>query len=271
MSPVAPVRVTFMSQLVFDDSLVDQLESLYHKRDILRRRGLVREAVAAQPGERILDVGCGPGFYVAELLDEVGPQGSVVGVDVSPQMLAVAAKRCAGRGNVEFREGPATSLPVDEASFDAALSVQVLEYVADTGAALAQIHRAVRPGGRVVIWDVDWATVSWHSADPERMVRALRAWDAHLAHPSLPRTLTAQLRAAGFDDVRVEGHVFADNAFSDESYAAATLPLIEDYLVGSGKIAPDEAHAWAAEQRELGARGEYFFCCVQFCFAARRP
>jgi arsenite methyltransferase len=259
-----------VSQIVFDDGLVDQLESLYRKRDILRRRALVREAVSAQPGERILDVGCGPGFYVAELLEQVGPQGSLVGVDPSQQMLAVAAKRCAGHENVEFREGPATSLPVEDASFDTALSVQVLEYVADTSAALAEIHRALRPGGRVVIWDVDWGTVSWHSADPERMARALRAWDAHLAHPSLPRTLTAQLRAAGFDDVRVDGHVFANNDFSPESYLAATLPLIEDYLVGSGTIDVDEAHAWAAEQRELGARGEYFVACVQFCFAARR-
>jgi arsenite methyltransferase len=260
-----------MSQLVFDDGLVNRLESLYHKRDILRRRASVREAVGAQPGERILDVGCGPGFYVAELLEQVGPQGSLVGVDPSPQMLGVAARRCAAHENVEFREAPATVLPVQDASFDAALSVQVLEYVEDTKAALAEIHRALRPGGRVVIWDVDWATLSWHSADPQRMARALKAWDAHLAHPSLPRTLAAQLRAAGFEDVGVAGHLFLDHDFDPESYLAATLPLIEDYLVGSGLIAADEAHAWAAEQRELGARGEYFVAVVQFCFTGRRP
>jgi ubiquinone/menaquinone biosynthesis C-methylase UbiE len=260
-----------MSQLVFDDNLADQLDTLYHKRDILRRRAHVREAVGAQPRERILDVGCGPGFYVAELLDEVGAEGSVLGVDVSPQMLAIAAKRCEGRANVEFREGPATKLPVEDASVDAALSVQVLEYVADTGAALAEIHRAVRPGGRVVLWDVDWGTLSWHSADQERMARALRAWDAHLAQPSLPRTLGTQLRAAGFEDVTVAAHAFIDNAFHSEAYIAATLPLIEDYLVGSGLIEPDEAHAWADEQRELGPRGEYFVSVLQFCFTARRP
>jgi arsenite methyltransferase len=224
-----------MSQLAFDDSLADQLEALYRKRDILRRRALVREALGARRGERILDIGCGPGFYVAELLEQVGGEGSVVGVDASPQMLAVASRRCEGRANVAFREGPATALPVEDASFDAALSVQVLEYVADTAAALAELHRAVRPGGRVLIWDVDWATLSWHSEQPERMARAMRAWDAHLAHPSLPRTLAAQLRAAGFDDVRVDDHAFVNNDFDPESYLAATLGLIEDYLVGSGR------------------------------------
>ena len=91
-----------MTQLVFDESLVEQLEQLYRTRDVLRRRQLVQGALCAQPGERILDVGCGPGFYVAELLDQVGPQGTVVGVDGSAQMLAVAARRCEGRPNVSF-------------------------------------------------------------------------------------------------------------------------------------------------------------------------
>jgi arsenite methyltransferase len=58
--------------LEFDASLGEELEVVYRTRDILRRRRLVHEALAAQPGERILDVGCGPGFYVAELLEAVG-------------------------------------------------------------------------------------------------------------------------------------------------------------------------------------------------------
>ena len=180
-----------MSQLAFDESRARQLDTLYRRRDVRRRRALVREALAARAGERVLDVGCGPGFYAEELLGEIGPEGSVVGIDASPDMLAVAARRCAGHANVEFREGEATALPVEASDFDAALCVQVLEYVADPTTALAQMHRALRPGGRVVVWDIDWATVSWHSADPERMARVLRAWDDHLTHPSLPRTLTA--------------------------------------------------------------------------------
>ena len=52
-----------MSQLVFDEKIVEQLEILYRSRDVLRRRKLVYEALGAQPGDRVLDVGCGPGFY----------------------------------------------------------------------------------------------------------------------------------------------------------------------------------------------------------------
>ena len=259
-----------MGGLEFDEGLGEQLEVVYRTRDILRRRRLVHEALAAQPGERILDVGCGPGFYVAELLEAVGPEGSVVGVDVSPAMLAIAAHRTEAHPNVALHEADATSLPVEGEDFDAALSVQVLEYVSDLPAVLAEIHRALRPRGRVVLWDVDWTTLSWHSADPERMRRALSAWDEHLAHPALPRTLAADLRRAGFEDVRAEGHVFATVELDPETYSGALLPLMEGYVAGRPDFGEAEAAAWANEQRELGERGEFFFSVTQFCFAATR-
>jgi arsenite methyltransferase len=260
-----------MTQLVFDESLAEQLEVLYRSRDVLRRRALIREALGAQPGERILDIGCGPGFYVAELLDEVGPEGTVVGVDGSAAMLAVAAHRCEGHANVAFHEADVQSLPVEDATFDRALCVQVLEYVPDVESALTEMHRALRPGGRLVVWDVDWATVSWHSSYPDRMARVLQAWDAHLAHPSLPRTLTAQLRAVGFEDIRMEGHTFAANEFSPDAYSGALVPVIDRYVAGGDVIGEEEMNAWVAEQRELDERGEFYFVCVQFCFTATRP
>jgi SAM-dependent methyltransferase len=194
-----------------------------------------------------------------------------VGVDVSPQMLAVAAKRCERFPNVAFHEGEATALPVEEASFDAALCVQVLEYVPDATAALAQMRRALRPGGRVVVWDVDWGTLSWHSEDPERMARVLRAWDEHLTHPSLPRTLAARLRAAGFEQVGAEGHVFATTTLDPEAFGTGVvLTMVEQFAAGRPSVGPAEAAAWAAEQRDLGARGELYFACTQFCFTGVR-
>jgi arsenite methyltransferase len=243
---------------------------LYRTRDALRRRGLVRAAVAAATGEQILDVGCGPGFYLAELLDAVGAHGGLVGVDSSAAMLGIAARRCEGHENVSFREGDASALPVDDASFDAAFSVQVLEYVPDATAALAEMQRALRIGGRIVVWDVDWATVSWHSADPARMDRVMRAWDEHLAHPSLPRTLAARMRQAGFDDVRMQGHVFASGEFDTETYGVSIIQLISDFAAGRASITANESVAWAAEQRDLGDRGEFFFTCTQFCFEATK-
>ena len=259
-----------MSQLEFNEEMAATLEVVYRTRDVLRRRELVRNALAAAPGERILDVGCGPGFYVAELVERVGAEGSIVAVDSSPQMLAMAARRIEGHTGVSFHRAEATRLPVEDATFDAALSVQVLEYVADVDAALAEIHRSLKPGGRVVIWDVDWSTLSVHSSDPARNERVLAAWDAHLAHPSLPRTLTARMRSAGFENVRMEGHVFASAELTADVFFFSLLSLIGQYVPGRDGVTEEEARAWVADIEELGDRGEFFYACIQFCFTAIR-
>jgi arsenite methyltransferase len=259
-----------VSQLEFDRRLVDRLERLYATRDMLRRRELVRAALDVRPGDRILDVGCGPGFYVTELLEAVGHEGSVVGVDSSADMLAVAAKRAAGHGNVEFHQADATSLPVPAASFERAVCVQVLEYVRDVSAALSEMHRALRPGGRMLVWDIDWATVSWNAIDRQLARRVLAAWDKHLTHPSLPQTLAAQLRNADFQDVRMDARAFATTELIPDAYGGSLVPLLEQYVVEQGGMSQQEAKAWADEQRELGDHGEFFFTVTQFCFTATR-
>ena len=260
-----------MSQIEFDDAMAARIEALYRIGDAARRRRLVRSALGAASGERVLDVGCGPGFYCAELAEEVGPSGSVVGVDPSPAMLELAARRCGGNETVELRTGDADALPVDDADFDAALCVQVLEYVPDPTAALAEMNRALRPGGRVVVWDVDWATVSMHARDPALTSRVLRAWDEHLVHPSLPRTLGSRLRSAGFEEIHMEAHAFATGEPDPETYGVAMLPFIGAFVVGHNGISNDEAQAWVSEQRELGERGEFYFSITQLCFTATTP
>jgi arsenite methyltransferase len=257
--------------LEFDDDAARRIEAMYHTRDAGRRRGLVLAALGASPGDRILDVGCGPGFYCAEVLDQVGPEGSVVGVDPSPAMLALAAARCEGRGEVELLDGDALALPVADGAFDGAICVQVLEYVEAATEALAEIRRALRPGGRIVVWDVDWGTLSLHAAEARRSDRVLRAWDEHLVHPALPRTLAARLRTAGFADVRMGAHPFVAVDWDPESYGVALMPFIAEFVAGRGGLTEEDGRAWLEEQRALGERGELYFACLQLAFTATRP
>jgi arsenite methyltransferase len=222
-----------VSQLEFDEDAAKRLEAMYRIGDAVRRRAIVREALGAAPGERVLDVGCGPGFYCAELLEDVGPSGSVLGLDGSAAMLSLAAGRCAGHDNVEFLEADATSLPVEDASFDATLSLQ--------------------------------------SDDPALTDRVLSAWDEHLAHPSLPRTLAPQLRAAGLEDVRMQAHPFVAVDFDPDRYGPALIPFIGTFVAGRQGLTEEDAQAWVAGQRELGERGGFYFAITQFCFTARKP
>jgi SAM-dependent methyltransferase len=102
----------------------------------------VLEWLAAQPAERILDLGCGDG----QLTERIAATGaSVLGIDASPQMVASARAR-----GIAAEEGSAESLPCPDAAFDAVFSNAVLHWVRDQDAMLAQIRRVLRPGGRFV-------------------------------------------------------------------------------------------------------------------------
>ena len=101
--------------------------------------------------------------------------------------------------------------------------------------------------------------------------RVLRVWDGHLAHPALPRTLSAQLERNGFAEIELEGHAFVTRELSSEAYIGAIFSLLESYVAATGQLPADELAAWAAEQRKLSERGEFFFAAIQFCFTATRP
>jgi ubiquinone/menaquinone biosynthesis C-methylase UbiE len=162
----------------FDAETLKRLEALYVTRDARQRRQAVLKGLELKPGERVLDIGTGAGFLAVEMADAVGASGEVLGIDRSPTMLAAARVRCEGRPWVQFREADATRLPVPDAAADVAASVQVLEYVQDARAALAEIRRALRPGGRAAVVATDWDGIAWVSSDEQRMRKVLRAFDS---------------------------------------------------------------------------------------------
>jgi arsenite methyltransferase len=257
-----------VEQIVFDEEVAAQLDAFYRTRDVIRRRELALAALDAQPSDSVVDIGCGPGFYVAALAEQAA---SVTGIDPSASMLAIAGRKTEGHGNVTLLQAEAIPLPLEDASMDRALSVQVFEYIADVSAALAEIRRVLRPGGRVVLWDIDWTTLSWYAADAARMARMTQAWDRHLVHPALPQTLSPALRAAGFADVRCDAHVFCTTAMDPESFGGNLPKILGSYLRGLDDIAEDDVAAWEAELRDLDARGAYYFALTQCCFSATRP
>jgi arsenite methyltransferase len=111
---------------------------------------------ALQPGEDVLDVGCGAGMDSLVAAQMVGPAGSVTGVDMTPEMVAKAHGSIAemGLGNVRIVEGSAEHLPFDGASFDVVISNGVIDLIPDKDAVFSEITRVLRPGGRIQLADV---------------------------------------------------------------------------------------------------------------------
>jgi arsenite methyltransferase len=109
-----------------------------------------------EPGEQVVDVGCGAGIDTLIASKMVGAEGRVIGVDMTPAMLEKARRSAAEMGalNVEFREGLAESLPVAEGSADLVISNGVLNLFPDKLAGLGEMARVLRPGGRLQIGDI---------------------------------------------------------------------------------------------------------------------
>ncbi len=109
-----------------------------------------------EPGERVLDVGSGAGMDSLIAALQVGPEGSVTGIDMTPEMIEKARKGAAelGLNNVTFVEGEAETLPFDDSRFDVVLSNSVIDLIPDKEAVFGEIYRVLVPGGRVQIADV---------------------------------------------------------------------------------------------------------------------
>ena len=118
--------------------------------------GAPLEHLELQTGETVVDLGSGAGIDALIAARKVGPAGKVIGVDMTPEMLAAARKNAdaAGAHQVEFREGRLESLPVDDASVDAVTSNCVINLVPDKALVFSEIARVLRPGGRLVVSDI---------------------------------------------------------------------------------------------------------------------
>ena len=148
-------------------------------------------------GESALDIGCGPGYLCESMGELVGRHGAVVGIDISTDLITFCNRRKPSTW-LSYAIGDATKIDQADGSFDVVVCTQVAEYVPDVDRALSEAFRVLKPGGRTVFVATDWDAVVWHSENAERMALVMKSWEAHCAHPRLPRSMAYRLVNAGF-------------------------------------------------------------------------
>ncbi len=159
-----------------------------------------------RPGDRLLDVGCGPGTISVDLADRL-PDGEVVGVDASADVVAEAAATAGERGNVSFRVADVYDLPDDDGTYDVVHAHQVLQHLTDPVAALREMVRVTRPGGVVAVRDSDYGAFTWSPAGPgmDRWLDRYRQVARGLgAEPDAGRRLLGWCREAAGPSAAVE-------------------------------------------------------------------
>jgi SAM-dependent methyltransferase len=192
-------------------SSMDVYESVMVPRVFVPWGELLLDGLGLAPGETILDVACGPGSVARLAAARVGARGLVIGCDLSPAMLAIATAKAdvSGSAAIEYHQTPAERLPVADGSADVVTCQQGLQFFPDRPAALAEMYRALRPGGRlgVAVWEEIERCPPFHAlGDAIEAVAgaelAQRYRGGPWGYPDGER-LGGLLEDAGFDEVQV--------------------------------------------------------------------
>ena len=236
----------------------------YVDRDYLERAGRLlapiklrsHELMSLEPGQRLLDLGCGPGIDTVMLGQQVGPTGAVVGLDMDPDMVEAAdtAARLAGVGSWVFHRVANAEQPgLEPGQFDAARSERLLMHLTRPELALRAMVDATRAGGRVVVIDPDWGSLSidCEELETERALARFRA-EQGLPNGYSGRRLRAMFLAAGLRDVRVEGHAVVMTDYGLTRFITR-MDEVEDMALGTERVSQTQLTRW---RNALAARAE---------------
>ena len=265
----------FSDMNTVDKSSVDQstiirpndLNSAYTAPEIVKQRIRTLEALEIQTGNHILDIGCGTGFLTYDMARLTGEQGKVTAIDISDDMVANTLSRCEDLDQVSAQTGDICNLAADDGTMDVVTCTQVLLYVKEVEKAIEEMHRALKPGGRIAVLETDWRGMVM-SGNAEITEKIIQAWDQTVASPNLPPRLPGLLRRQGFVGVRSEAIPLLNTSYSPSAFSTNSLTWMAKKAFQRGFISNEQGIEWVEEQKQLGIKGEYFFCVNRFLFSA---
>lgn len=228
------------------------------------------ELLGIGSGHAALDVGCGTGDDARALANRVGPSGRVVGVDSSETAIREAIRRSAGSSApVEFRVDDALhlSFPADE--FDGARADRVFQHLADPAAAVRELVRVTRSGGRVVVSDMDWGTLVMDSPDQETTREVVRCQLDAVRSAWVGRQLRAMFLDAGLTDVEVHPVSAVMTRFGLADHLIH-LTWLSEAAVQASRVTAAQAAAWLMQLQEADQADRFFLAAHGYTVTGRK-
>jgi SAM-dependent methyltransferase len=257
--------------------LIEGMEATANWPAVIQLRGWEHDRLALKPGQSLIDVGCGIGEVALALSEDVAPGGHVVGIDASEAMLTIARARSAGSGvDITFRTGDAAALVEPDASFDVCRSERMLQWLMEPEAAIDEMIRVVKPGGRVSLIDTDWRTFAADVDDHDHLGAVMDAMRGLRGTPAAVGGLLRNLALdAGLVDVEhtAATHVWTDWDPEVEPGPAGLFPLATMFgqLAELGRVDHATATSLLDDLADRARRGRLFISLTMFAVVGTRP
>jgi len=235
-------------------SYLDLVHSLPFFRDCKQKSF---QSLAIRPGASVLEIGCGNGVDAGVLAGMAGPEGRVVGIDVSSTMLEAARGTTRGATEPGYLLCDAAQLAFSGSAFDAVRADRVLQHTKDPAAVVREMARVTRAAGRIAVVEPDWETFVIAPGDPRATRTLLNSWCDRIPSGWAGRSLYGAFRAAGLADVVVEPAtlVISDLALARRIFDLETTVSL---AVRDGAVSSREAEDWTDGQERADACGQFF-------------
>lgn len=234
------------------------------------------EWLRPEPGQKLLDVGCGPGDAAIGLALAISPGGEVVGIDASQVMVDEANRRAdLADATAAFRIGDAQALEFDDDTFDGCRSERTLQWLDRPEDAVAELTRVTRPGGTVVVIDTDWGTFAPYHPDVATTEQIKTIMFSHRPGFVVGRRLRSMMLGAALTDVRI---IAATHLACDWDPAVRPAPMgfppfamILRGIAESGNLSAGEVTAWIEQLEQTARDGQFFASLTMFAAAGCKP
>jgi len=256
----------------FDEEHLEAIERQRHSASGAAKQRRWMALLGPHPGDRVVDVGCGTGPFSRLVAERVAPDGHVVGVDVAPEAIDLANQLTDGtdRGLLSFDVADAASLSFDDATFDGAVCISVLDFCEEPEAALLELHRVLRPGGRLVVASSDQDTRVYYSHDRELGRRVMQAIADRAHDPWIARRLTHLLAVTGFHQLDEVVVTDVEHEFRPGGAGYVLAHGFRDHLVTRPEIGEESYEAWLADLDSCERQGCAFYSVTTYGYLAQR-